>query len=115
MSIHSEFNPTDQLRRGLETHADLGGEGFVERILYGRPLPHSDLMSLGAELGSDVAFFLTGAALALGWGRGERLLALEPLSARPLLIVPPAAPVRTADAYAWIDKDRDAEHTGCGT
>jgi len=80
--------------------------------LYGRALPQSDLMTLGAELGSDVAFFLAGAALALGWGRGERLLALEPLPARPLLVIPPAAPVRTADAYAWIDKDRDAEHTG---
>jgi len=80
--------------------------------LYGRCLPHSDLMTLGAELGSDVPFFLAGAALALGWGRGERLLALDPLASRPLLVVPPAAPVKTADAYSWIDKDRDAEHTG---
>lgn len=80
--------------------------------LYGRPLSSADLLTVGAELGSDVPFFLTGAALALGWGRGERLLALPPLPARPLLVVPPAAAVRTAEAYGWIDRDRTAEDTG---
>ena len=81
--------------------------------LYGAPLPAADLMTLGAELGSDIPFFLSGAPLALGWGRGERLLSLPPLAPRPLLIVPPAAPVKTADAYAWIDQDRAlTEHTG---
>ena len=81
-------------------------------LLYGQPLGVADLMTLGAELGSDVPFFLTRAALALGWGRGERLLALAALPSRPLLVIPPAAPVKTADAYAWIDKDRGVEHTG---
>jgi 4-diphosphocytidyl-2-C-methyl-D-erythritol kinase len=81
--------------------------------VYDRALPAADLMTLGAELGSDVAFFLSGATLALGWGRGERLLALPALPARPLLVIPPAAPVKTAHAYAWIDQDRGrAEHTG---
>ncbi len=80
--------------------------------LYGRPLSTADLLTIGADLGSDVPFFLTGAALALGWGRGERLLALPPLPPRPLLVVPPAAPVKTAEAYGWIDRDRTAEDTG---
>jgi 4-diphosphocytidyl-2-C-methyl-D-erythritol kinase len=80
--------------------------------LHARPLTLPDLMALGAELGSDVPFFLSGAVLALGWGRGERLLALPALPARPLLVVPPAAPVRTADAYNWLDHDRTAEETG---
>lgn len=80
--------------------------------LYDAPLAHADLVELGAALGSDVPFFLTGAALALGWGRGERLLALPPLPSRPLVVVPPPAPVRTADAYAWIDHDRGREQTG---
>lgn len=80
--------------------------------LHGGPLRTHELMTLGAELGTDVPFFLTGAALALGWGRGERLLALPPLPPRPLLVVPPAAPVRTADAYAWIDRDRGSDDTG---
>ena len=80
--------------------------------LYGRPLSTEDLLTLGADLGSDVPFFLTGAALALGWGRGERLLALPPLPPRPLLVVPPAALVKTEEAYAWLDRDRTAEDTG---
>ncbi len=80
--------------------------------LYGGVLPHEELVELGAGLGSDVPFFLTGAALALAWGRGERLLALPALPSRPLLVAPPAAPVKTQDAYAWIDKDRTLEHTG---
>ena len=80
--------------------------------LYDRPLALSDLLTLGAELGSDVPFFLAGAPLALGWGRGERLLALPPLPSRALLVVPPAAPVPTAEAYAWLDRDRTVEDTG---
>lgn len=80
--------------------------------LYDAPLATEDLVELGAALGSDVPFFLAGAALALGWGRGERLLALPPLPSRPLIVVPPAAPVKTADAYAWLDRDRTPEETG---
>ncbi len=80
--------------------------------LFGHPLDAADLLELAAGLGSDVPFFLAGSALALGWGRGERLLAFPPLPERPLLVVPPPAPVRTADAYAWLDKDRGAERTG---
>ncbi len=80
--------------------------------LHGNPLPHAELVELGAALGSDVPFFLTRSALALGWGRGERLLALPALPSRPLLVVPPPVAVKTADAYAWIDRDRGPEETG---
>ena len=80
--------------------------------LFGAPLSAGDLLELAAGLGSDVPCFLTGSALALGWGRGERLLALPPLPSRPMLVVPPPAPVRTADAYAWLDRDRGTEQTG---
>jgi 4-diphosphocytidyl-2-C-methyl-D-erythritol kinase len=81
-------------------------------LLFGNPVPAGDLLEIGAGLGSDVPFFLAGTPLALGWGRGERLLAFPALPVRPLLVVQPPAPVRTADAYAWLDKDRGAEHTG---
>ena len=80
--------------------------------LFGSPLSAGDLLELGSALGSDVPFFLSGSTLALGWGRGERLLAFPPLPSRPLLVVAPPAPVRTADAYAWIDKDRGTRDTG---
>jgi len=80
--------------------------------MFGAPLSAGDLLELASGLGSDVPFFLTGSPLALGWGRGERLLALPPLPSRPLLVVPPPAPVRTADAYGWIDKERGTRDTG---
>lgn len=80
--------------------------------LYGNRLPYGELMEIGAALGSDVPFFLTLAPLALAWGRGERLLSLPPLPSRPLLVVPPPAPVKTAEAYGWIDRDRGSEDTG---
>jgi 4-diphosphocytidyl-2-C-methyl-D-erythritol kinase len=80
--------------------------------LFGEALPAGDLLEMGSGLGSDVPFFLSGASLALGWGHGERLLPLPPLPPRAALVVPPPAPVRTADAYAWLDKDRGAEDTG---
>ena len=80
--------------------------------LFGDRLPAGDLLEMGAGLGSDVPFFLSGASLALGWGRGERLLPLPALPARPALVVPPPSAVRTADAYAWLDKDRGTGDTG---
>ncbi len=108
-----------RLHKRIPWQAGLGGASSdaaaVLRALnhlHGDVLPPGELLELGAGLGSDVPFFLSGAALALGWGRGERLLALPALPSLPALIVPPAAPVRTADAYAWIDKDRDARDTG---
>lgn len=108
------------LEKKIPWNAGLGGGStdaaatlLALNTLYDHALPAADLMTLGAELGSDIPFFMTGAALALGWGRGERLLALSPLPSRPLLLIPPAAPVKTADAYAWIDKDRGrTEQTG---
>jgi 4-diphosphocytidyl-2-C-methyl-D-erythritol kinase len=110
---------TITLTKRIPWNAGLGGASSdaaatlaAMNRLFGAPLSAGDLLELGYALGSDVPFFLTGSTLALGWGRGERLLALPPLPSRPLLVVAPPAPVRTADAYAWIDKDRGPMETG---
>ena len=62
-------------------------------------LPRERLTALAAELGSDVPFFLTGAAFAIGRGRGE---VCEPLPEAPslahVLIVPPER-LSTKDVY----------------
>lgn len=59
-------------------------------------------LALGARLGSDVPFFLCGSPLALAWGRGGRLLPLEPLPAADVLLLVPAHGVSTAEAYAAL-------------
>jgi len=68
-----------------------------------------DLSRIAAGLGADVPFFATGAKLALGWGRGDRLLELAPLPPRPLLLLVPEEGVSTATAYAAWDEKLGAE------
>lgn len=70
--------------------------------LHGNPVGDEDLVEIGGNLGSDVAFFVTGADLALAWGRGQRLLELPALPARPVLVAVPAQPMATAEAYAML-------------
>jgi 4-diphosphocytidyl-2-C-methyl-D-erythritol kinase len=108
-----------QLTKRIPWNSGLGGGSsdaaatlLAMNRLFGERLPPGELVELGAALGSDVPFFLSRAALALAWGRGERVLALPSLPALPLLVVPPPVPVRTAEAYSWIDRDRRAEDTG---
>jgi 4-diphosphocytidyl-2-C-methyl-D-erythritol kinase len=61
-----------------------------------------ELLQMAVELGSDVPFFLGGAPLALGWSRGERLLALPPLPPRPVLVAHPGVPMPTGAAFQRI-------------
>jgi len=72
-------------------------------VLAGRQIPFDRLLELGAELGSDVPFFFSGAPLALAWGRGERMIRLPPLPPSPALLVTPPVPIPTPEAYAWVD------------
>src|SRR5690606_14023498 len=66
------------------------------------------LLRLGAALGSDVPFFLSGAALALVWGRGERVLPLPPPPPAPVLLAVPSFAIATAEAYRALDRHRPA-------
>lgn len=75
--------------------------------LAGNAVPHHELLQLAARLGSDVPFFASGASLALGWGHGERLMALPPLPRAPGLLVIPEKGVSTAEAYRWVDGARE--------
>ena len=51
--------------------------------LAGNVVPRHEIIQYATRLGADVPFFAAGAPLALGWGRGERILRLP---------APPAAP-----------------------
>jgi 4-diphosphocytidyl-2-C-methyl-D-erythritol kinase len=74
--------------------------------LAGGAVPRHELLQFAAQLGSDVAFFVTGAPLALAWNRGERMIRLPPLRSSPALLVTPRATISTAEAYTWIDASR---------
>lgn len=75
--------------------------------LRGAPLSMDALLGLGASLGSDVSFFLAPTPLALAWGRGERILSLPPLAARPVVLLVPPFSVATSDAYAALSRRRE--------
>jgi 4-diphosphocytidyl-2-C-methyl-D-erythritol kinase len=74
-----------------------------------RKLSMATLLSLAASLGADVPFLASDAVLALGWGRGERLLALPPLPSRDVVLLVPPTAIATADAYGWIAAARSAD------
>lgn len=74
--------------------------------LHGYPFAGTTLLQIGSRLGSDVPFFLANSALALAWGRGERLLPLPALPQRPVLIVHPGQGISTADAFRQIAGNR---------
>ncbi|MCD6352257.1 MAG: 4-(cytidine 5'-diphospho)-2-C-methyl-D-erythritol kinase [Armatimonadetes bacterium] len=61
-----------------------------------------ELVTLAAELGSDVAFFASQAPAALGEGRGERLSPLPAPRLPALTLVWPGEPVGTAWAYGLL-------------
>lgn len=74
--------------------------------LAGDAIPRGELLHMAARLGADVPFFVGGAALALGWGHGQRLLTLPALPQRPLLLLFPGIHVATPAAYGWVDEVR---------
>jgi 4-diphosphocytidyl-2-C-methyl-D-erythritol kinase len=103
------------LRKRIPVGAGLGGgsadaAAALEAVnaLAGGTLPRHELLQCAARLGADVAFCFNGASLALAWGRGERLLVLPSLPPAPVLLVTPPTPVRTAEAYGWVDAAHQA-------
>lgn len=112
-STGNRFGVQLRLGKQIPVRAGLGGGSSdaaaalaATNALAGNAIPRHELLQLAARLGSDVPFFLSGAALALAWGHGERLLRLPPLPPAPALLLTPDAPVATAEAYGWVDAAR---------
>lgn len=66
-----------------------------------------DLGRIASTLGADVPFFLQGGT-ALGVGRGDEVYPVDDVARLGIVIVKPSFGVSTADAYRWLDEDRDA-------
>jgi 4-diphosphocytidyl-2-C-methyl-D-erythritol kinase len=107
--VHLHLTKRIPVRGGLGGGSSDAAAALVAvNHLAGGAVPRHELLQLAARLGSDVPFFLTGAPLALGWNRGERLLALPPLPPAPVLLLFPPTPVATAEAYGWVDAARQS-------
>ena len=99
------------MRAGLGGGSSDGAAALLAvNQLAGNAVPRHELLQFAARLGSDVAFFVAQAPLALGWGHGERLLRLPALPAAPALLVTPPVGVSTAEAYGWVSAAR--KHDG---
>lgn len=110
-----------ELEKRIPVGGGLGGgsadAGAVLRALDAMaesPLGEPGLLRIAATLGSDVPFLASEHAYALAWGRGERMLALEPPPARELVLCVPAFGVNTAAAYGWLAEERAAQTSGEG-
>lgn len=109
----NRFGVHIRLTKRIPVRAGLGGGSsdaaqalLTVNQLTGNAIPRHELLQLAARLGSDVPFFLSGARLALGWHRGERILRLPPLPPAAAIILAPTDGVSTGEAYAWLDKAR---------
>lgn len=98
------------LTKRIPVQAGLGGGSsdaaaalHAVNALAGGAVPRHELLHLAARLGADVPFFASGAAVALAWGRGERLYRLAAPPAAPALVAVPPLRVATPDAYRWWD------------
>ena len=102
-----------RLEKRIPSAAGLGGGSSdaaatlrALNALHGEPFGRAELLGMAIELGSDVPFFLCGSSLALGWGRGERLLALPALPPRPVLVAHPGVAMPTGGAFRRIAERR---------
>ena len=84
--------------------ADAGAVLRILNLLAPAPVPSSQLLTIAAALGADVPFLTAESPLALAWGRGERMLMLEPLAARDVVLALPGFPVATAEAFSWVSE-----------
>jgi 4-diphosphocytidyl-2-C-methyl-D-erythritol kinase len=105
-----------ELHKRIPVGGGLGGgsadAGAVLRVLDAMapsPIGEPALLALASGLGADVPFLASRCAFALGWGRGERLLALPAPPEREVLLVLPPFAVNTADAYRWLAAAREAD------
>ncbi|MFQ5705096.1 MAG: 4-(cytidine 5'-diphospho)-2-C-methyl-D-erythritol kinase [Gemmatimonadales bacterium] len=109
----TKFGVRVHLHKSIPVRAGLGGGSTdgaaalhaVNALADGR-VPRHEILQLAAKLGSDVAFFASGAPMALGWGRGERLFAIRPPHPAHVLVAVPHFGVSTAKAYRLLADSR---------
>ena len=106
----NRFGVSIGLTKRIPVRAGLGGGSsdaaaalHAVNALAGNAVPRHELLHFATKLGADVAFFASGAPLAIAWGRGERLFRIPAPPALPAVLAVPAISVATPDAYTWWD------------
>jgi 4-diphosphocytidyl-2-C-methyl-D-erythritol kinase len=107
----NRFGVSIELTKQIPMRAGLGGGSsdaaaalHAVNALAGNAVPRHELLHFATKLGADVAFFASGAPLAIAWGRGERLLRIPAPPASPVLLAVPPFSVATPAAYTWWDE-----------
>ena len=88
--------------------ADAAAVLRILNTLSPNPIEADALLELAGRLGSDVPFLASDFVMALGWGRGEKLLELAPLPSRDVQLFLPPFGIDTSAAYALLDASRGA-------
>jgi 4-diphosphocytidyl-2-C-methyl-D-erythritol kinase len=98
-----------ELRKKIPAGGGLGGGSSNAAValvglarLWEIETDRATLAEIGAGLGADVPFFLTGGT-ALGTGRGTDIFPLQDAPRAHLLLVTPNVKVSTAEAYKSLD------------
>jgi 4-diphosphocytidyl-2-C-methyl-D-erythritol kinase len=101
------------IKKRIPIGGGLGGgsadAAAVLRILNAispHPLEADALRNLAMRVGSDVPFLASDFVMAIGWGRGEKLLKLRPLPSRDVQLFLPPFGIDTGEAYALLDQSR---------
>jgi 4-diphosphocytidyl-2-C-methyl-D-erythritol kinase len=86
--------------------ADAAATLSALNTLWGIRHSKGDLVEIGAGIGSDVPFFLQGGT-ALAAGRGEEIYPVDDVARLGVIVIKPSFGVSTAEAYRWLDEDRE--------
>ncbi len=118
-SVVRATNAKGQLRIGLKKRIPMGGglgggSSNAATVLLALPnvlkksVSMQKLIALGAQLGSDVPFFMLGGT-AVGIGRGTELYPLPDIPPSPGLLITPAIHSSTAEAYRALKREVSSE------
>jgi 4-diphosphocytidyl-2-C-methyl-D-erythritol kinase len=98
---HGQLKPEDW---PLSGDTRLSHARRIEMLDELAALSLNELAAKALRIGADVPFFLRGGT-CLAEGYGERLTALPPLPALPILLAVPSFGSNTASAYAALERD----------
>jgi 4-diphosphocytidyl-2-C-methyl-D-erythritol kinase len=86
--------------------ADAAAVLRILNALAAKPVSEKALFALAGQLGSDVPFLVSDYAMAMAWGRGDKLLRLDPLPSRDVQLFFPPFGIDTGQAYTLLDDSR---------